>query len=91
MTEIVFLDLLKDTIWMTLLLSTPVLLVALLVGLLISLVQAVTQIQEATLTFVPKILACLLTLIVVSPWMLTLFINHSQQLFRSLATMATST
>ena len=85
MSEIAFLDLMKDTIMLILLLSAPVLLVALVVGLLISLLQAVTQIQEATLTFVPKILACLLTLVVVSPWMLSIYIDHTQRMLRSLA------
>ncbi|MCA9789647.1 MAG: flagellar biosynthesis protein FliQ [Cyanobacteria bacterium HKST-UBA06] len=88
MTEMVFLDLVKEAIWLTLLLATPVLLVALAVGLLVSLFQAVTQIQEATLTFVPKILACLLTLVMISPWMLSVFLSHSQNMLRSLATIA---
>jgi flagellar biosynthesis protein FliQ len=85
MTQTMFLNLLQDTIWMILLLSAPVLLVTLVVGLLISLFQAVTQIQEATLTFVPKILVSMLVLVVASPWMLSVFVDYTQRLFRSLA------
>lgn len=84
MSPLMFLDLIKETIYLILMLSAPVLIVAMVAGLLISLVQAVTQIQEATLTFVPKILACLFTLVLVSPWMLSLYIDHTQRLFRSM-------
>lgn len=84
MSEIAFLDLMKECIYLVILLSTPILTVALGVGLIISLIQAVTQIQEATLTFVPKILACLATLIVLSPWMLHVYIDHTQRLLKSL-------
>ncbi len=84
MSQMVFLDLLKETVLLMLMLSAPILLVALVVGVAISLLQAVTQIQEATLTFVPKILACMLTLVFVSPWMLSVFIDHTQRLFHFL-------
>ncbi len=87
MTEVIFLDLVKETILLILMLSAPVLVVALGVGLIISLIQAVTQIQEATLTFVPKILACMLTLVLVSPWMLQIFISHTQEMLRTLASL----
>lgn len=87
MTPALFLDLLQETMWAVILLSAPVLIVAMVVGLAISLVQAVTQIQEATITFVPKILVSLATLIIASPWMLTYFMNHTQALFHRLITM----
>jgi flagellar biosynthesis protein FliQ len=87
MTQATFLDLLQETILLILTLSAPILLVALGVGLLISLLQAVTQIQEATLTFVPKILACLVTLIIALPWMLSVFVDHSKHMLKGLATM----
>ena len=66
-TEIV--DILRDGIFVQLLISAPPMIVALGVGLAISLLQALTQIQEATLTFVPKIAALLLTLILAFPFM----------------------
>jgi flagellar biosynthesis protein FliQ len=87
MTQAMFLDLLQETVLLILMLSAPVLIVAMTVGLLISLLQAVTQIQEATLTFVPKILASLLTLVVAAPWMLNVFIDHTQRLLQNLAGM----
>lgn len=62
-------DVAKDAIYVMLLVSAPVMLVGLIVGLIISLFQALTQIQEATLTFVPKIIAIFLTLIVFMPFM----------------------
>lgn len=85
MSQTVFLDLLKETIFLILMLSAPVLIVAMVVGLAISVVQAVTQIQEATITFVPKILASLATLIAVSPWMLNFYIDHTQRMLKTLA------
>jgi flagellar biosynthesis protein FliQ len=87
MNETIFLDLLQQTVMMIILLTLPVLAVATAVGLTISLLQAVTQIQEATLTYVPKILASLLTLILASPWMLNLYIDHTQRLLRTLTTL----
>ena len=91
MTSLVFLDLVKETIFMILMLAAPVLVVAMTVGLSVSLFQAVTQIQEATLTFVPKILACLLTLVIASPWMLNLYMEHTQRMLRNLATLTRTT
>ncbi len=66
----------RQALEMMLIVSAPVLLVALGVGLLVSLLQAVTQINEATLSFLPKLLAVALTLILVGPWMLTLLTDY---------------
>jgi flagellar biosynthetic protein FliQ len=62
----------------------PVLLVSLSVGLLIGLFQAVTQIQEATLTFVPKIIMSLLTLSILGPWMLRNYVTFVNELYQNL-------
>jgi flagellar biosynthesis protein FliQ len=59
----------SQSLYMVLMLSLPMLVVALTVGVLISLFQAVTQIQEMTLTFVPKIIAVFLSLVFVAPWL----------------------
>ena len=68
------LDVGRDAIWLTLQLCAPILLVGLVVGVAIGLFQALTQIQEATLTFVPKVLTVLLVLLIFLPFMLhTLF------------------
>lgn len=63
------LEVARDAIWTMVLVAAPVLLVGLIVGVAISLVQALTQIQEQTLVFVPKILAVFLTLLVALPFM----------------------
>jgi len=70
MNNQVAIQLLSDMLWEGLLIMGPVLIVALVVGSLISIVQAVTQIQETSLSFVPKLLAVIVTLIVVGHWML---------------------
>ena len=70
-----------ETIKVTLLVSAPVLLVGLIVGVLISLFQAVTQVQEMTLVFVPKIVACLITLVAALPWMINLLVSFTHNLF----------
>jgi len=64
-----------------LLVSSPVLLVSLVVGLVISLFQAVTQIQEFTLTFVPKIIAVFITLFIFFPWISRILITYTTDLF----------
>ncbi len=58
----------QDALLLTLILSAPAVLVAMVIGLLISLVQATTQIQEQTLTFVPKLVAVMLVLALTGPW-----------------------
>ncbi len=63
------LDIARDALWTLLLVASPVLVVALVVGLVISLFQALTQIQEQTLTFVPKLFAIVITLLIALPFM----------------------
>jgi len=69
---------------MTLLLSAPLLLTALAVGLLVGVVQAATQINEMTLSFIPKLIAMVLALVVAGPWMLKLMISYTRELFESI-------
>lgn len=76
--------LMAETIKITLLVSAPMLLVGLIVGVLISLFQAVTQIQEMTLVFVPKIVAVLVTLVAAMPWMMSLMITYTQNIFTNI-------
>jgi len=68
-------------------LSAPVLIVSVVVGLIVSIFQTITQIQEATLTFVPKIIAGVLTIIILLPWMLNLFVSGVHELFDSIPSM----
>ncbi len=76
--------LMAETIKVTLLVSAPMLIVGLIVGVLISLFQAVTQIQEMTLVFVPKIVAVLVTLVAALPWMLSLLLTSKQNIFNNI-------
>ena len=62
-------------------LSLPILGVALIVGVAISLLQAVTQVQEMTLTFVPKIIAVFLCIALASPWLVETMVDYTRQLF----------
>jgi len=78
------LDLTRDALWMTLLLSGPIMAVALVVGLLISVVQTVTSVQEQTLTFVPKLIAVGVTILVLMSWMIQQMLRYTTELFRSL-------
>ena len=81
MTPDTIVGLMAETIKITLLVAAPMLIVGLVVGVLISLFQAVTQIQEMTLVFVPKIVAVLITLIAALPWMIGMMVNYTQNLF----------
>ena len=86
MTEGTVIHLAREAISLVLLLAGPLLLVSLAVGLAVSIFQAATQIQEQTLTFVPKLVAILITLLVLGGWMmntmLTFTINHLSTLGR---------
>jgi flagellar biosynthetic protein FliQ len=74
----------RDAIEITLFLSLPILGVGLVVGLLVSLFQAVTQIQEATLIFVPKIIVVFVMLLILSPWMMRKMMFYTEQLIVNL-------
>jgi flagellar biosynthesis protein FliQ len=67
--------------------SMPLLLVGLVIGLLVSVFQAVTQIQEQTLTFIPKIVGMGVVLVIAGPWMLSEVVTYTQQLYSSIPTM----
>lgn len=74
----------RDAMIVTLLVSAPMLLSGMIVGLLISIVQSVTQIQEITLSFVPKICIVMLTFVIFMPWMLSTMRNFVVPLFSNL-------
>lgn len=81
MDEALFLTVFQKTILMVMIMAAPILLSAIVVGLTISILQSVTQIQEQTLTFVPKIFTALLVLIVTAPWMVDTFTHTTKELF----------
>lgn len=75
------LDLMRDALFQALLLAGPLLAVSLLTGLIIAILQAVTQIQEQTLTFVPKLVAVGLTFMILFSWMLSSAVRFTRELF----------
>ncbi len=76
--------LMAEAVKVTLFLAAPMLMVGLIIGLTVSIFQAVTQIQEMTLTFVPKIVGVMVALIVALPWMVNLIVTYTQKLFQSI-------
>lgn len=74
----------NQAIQVSLVLAAPLLLVALVVGLIISIFQAATQINEATLSFIPKLLAVFATLVIAGPWMLNQMLDYIRSLFMSI-------
>lgn len=77
----------QDALRVTAMLSAPILLSTLVIGLLVSIFQALTQINESTLTFIPKMIVVAVVIVVAGPWMLDLISNYTVNLFENLATM----
>jgi flagellar biosynthetic protein FliQ len=80
MSPDLIMDIAKGAIEITLYLSLPILGISLIVGLVVSLFQALTQIQEATLTFVPKIVATFISLLFLLPWMMNKMMHYTEQI-----------
>lgn len=76
--------------WVTLELSLPILGVSLIVGLIVSVFQAVTQLQEPTLTFIPKILAVVVVIVIAGPWMLNTMLDYTIDLFAGIEAVGRS-
>ncbi len=87
MTEELVLQLSQDALKTTALLAAPLLISTLVVGLIVSIFQALTQINEATLTFVPKMIVIALIIILAGPWMLDVMTQYTVNLFEGLAVM----
>ena len=87
MSYALIVDLARNAILITLLLAAPLLIVALGIGLFVSVLQAVTQIQEQTLSFVPKLVGVAVVFLVALPWMLQLSVKYTTELFRSLPSL----
>lgn len=84
MTEVYLIEIGRKAFITTLLVGGPILGVGMLVGLIISILQAVTSIQEMTITFVPKILAVMITVAIFGPWMLSVMLRFTYELFTNL-------
>lgn len=74
-------DLLKQAMMMALIIVGPILVIGMIIGLLISVIQAITQIQEQTLSFVPKLFAMAIAVMIVMPWMFQRLIEYTHRLF----------
>jgi flagellar biosynthesis protein FliQ len=84
MTQETVIAIAEEGIWTVLLICGPLLLLALVVGLIVSIFQATTQIQEQTLAFVPKIVAVLLGIVFFGPWMLSRMLSYTSNIFSNL-------
>lgn len=84
MTPTTVISLGREALEIMLLVSAPLFIAALVTGLLVSVFQAATQINEATLSFVPKLLVIFVTLVVAGPWMLTLITDYMRRLFEGI-------
>ena len=82
------LGLLYDALWNTMVIAGPVLLATLIVGVIISILQVATQIQEMTLSYVPKMLVAVFVLIALGPWMLTRLTDFARSLYLLIPTLA---
>ncbi len=81
MTPEMVMDLAHKTLLVTCMLAAPMLLIALLAGLAIGMLQAATQINEQTLSFIPKLLVLVLTLLAAGPWMLRMLVDFTRELY----------
>lgn len=77
----------RDALMMVMLVSAPMLGLGLIVGILVSIFQATTQIQEQTLAFIPKIIAVFVAILIFGPWMLNMLVNYTREIFVSLPHM----
>ena len=80
MTPEIVLAMVRQALEITILISAPLLLTALVTGLLVSVFQAATQINEMTLSFIPKLLAIFLALVIAGPWMLGVMVDYTRRL-----------
>lgn len=87
MSQVFVLDLLRNGFMTIIKVSAPILLVALVVGFLISILQATTQVQEQTLSFVPKLFAVMISLIIFGSYMLNTLISFAQSVINAMSTL----
>lgn len=77
----------QQALYVMLMIAAPMLLAALAVGLVVSILQAATQINEMTLSFIPKLLAMMTALVIAGPWMISFFVDYVRRLFESIPTV----
>jgi flagellar biosynthesis protein FliQ len=77
----------QQALWVTMMIASPLLLSALAVGLIVGMFQAATQINEQTLSFIPKLLVLVLALIAAGPWILSVIVNYTRQLMEQIPSL----
>lgn len=87
MTQELVINLGKEAMYITMLIAGPILGIGLLIGLVVSIFQATTQIQEQTLVFIPKIAAVFVTLVVLGPWILQVLVDYVVRLFENIPSL----
>ncbi|QXG36315.1 flagellar biosynthetic protein FliQ [Pseudomonas viridiflava] len=87
MTPEVAVDLFREALWLTTMLVAILVVPSLICGLLVAMFQAATQINEQTLSFLPRLLVMLITLIVIGPWLLKIFMEYMLTLYTSIPTV----
>jgi flagellar biosynthetic protein FliQ len=87
MTPEVAVDLFRDALWLTTMMVAVLVVPSLIVGLLVAMFQAATQINEQTLSFLPRLLVMLVTLIIAGPWLIRVFMEYIQGLYGSIPTV----
>ncbi len=80
-------NIMREGIWVLIIVSAPMMVTAMVVGLAVSLIQALTQIQETTLTFVPKMVTMMLVMLLAMPYMLQTLLDYGNELFERIATI----
>ena len=88
MNEAAVLEIAREALWVVLLTGGPIMIAGLIIGLIISLFQALTTIQEMTLTFVPKILVIFITIVIFLPFMMTTLIEFTRELFDKIVALS---
>lgn len=77
----------QQALYVMLMIASPMLIAALVVGLIVSILQAATQINEMTLSFIPKLVAILAALVIAGPWIITYYVDYVRRLFESIPTL----
>ena len=77
----------QQALWVTMMIASPLLLSALGVGLLVGMFQAATQINEMTMSFIPKLLVLVAALVIAGPWMLGVIVNYTRQLMEQIPSL----
>ncbi len=87
MSEMMIMTIVKKALMAGIMVAGPILMISLIVGLIISIFQATTQIQEQTLTFVPKLITIILVMVILGPWMLDKLVLLTTELFSMISTI----